>query len=97
MRIVQDRAAGGRELVPALFLKTLVETGPFVLSNLLASDPRYVHNPALDAAQATGPAHLLKVVKAHILSGELLVNVYQLHGSLRHWEAYQNAESVSSA
>jgi hypothetical protein len=79
VRIVEDRAARGAELLPAG--QALVDARPFVLASLALNLRDATYLAAVDTANlAVGPAHLLDVVEAIIVSLEFARYIYELHG-----------------
>ena len=78
MCVVKDRARRCGELLFAGFLKALKQFARllFFAGRL---DTRNTVTAANDAANAIGPSHPLKVGKAIIVCGELLMNIYQVH------------------
>jgi len=82
VRIVEDRAARGAELLSALFLEALVDAHALVLASL-ARDRGHAHRAAMNAANTVWPAHLFEVIEALIFGAKLHGNVYELHGFTR--------------
>lgn len=80
MRVGKDGARSGRELLFAGRLQALENLSPLVLACAPAGDPAHAVTSANSAAHdAIGPAHLFEVSQALLVSGELRIDVYQVH------------------
>ena len=79
MRIIEDRAASGTELLSTLFLKALKDANSLVVSGCLAYDYRDFKCPTVDTSYAFGPAGSFEVGKALFVGSELFCYVYEIH------------------
>jgi len=83
VRVVENRAASGAELLAATLFQALVDADALILASL-AGNLRDIQHATVNAAQiAIGPAHLLQVIEALIFCGKLLCDVCKLHHGLR--------------
>src|SRR2546426_4034889 len=83
MRVMEDRAGRGSELIVAGFLKAQVKPAAFVLALAFGRPlhPLDVFLTAFGAADyAIGPAHLLDVLQALLVCGKLGVCFADVHG-----------------
>ena len=80
MRVVEDRAASGAELLPTG--QALIDARALVLPSLAGNLGDAPDLATVNAAHfAIGPAHVFNIVEALVFSLELLVNVYELHNA----------------
>jgi len=79
VRVIEDRAASGAELLPATLFQALVNPGALILALGLAGNLGHFDAATVDTAKLARPTHFLNVVEAIIVSFELLRYIYELH------------------